>query len=59
MKHFNQKDFNLKEIIKDRVNKEAEVEWANTARPSLPTYKKCEEIKMNTGWINLLKQLRP
>ena len=53
------KPFDLEQVIKDRVNKEANEEWAKKEIPPFPVYKKCDTIKNNVGWRNLLRQLRP
>ena len=56
---FNHKDFNLQDIIKKRVNIEAEIEHAPDPRPRIP---KVEVVRIKTrsaGFINLLRELQP
>ena len=61
------KPFNLNEIIKNRVDREAEVAHAFDPIPPAPKYRKVEKIeKHNPGWTNFfkstvetLKELRP
>jgi len=62
-KKFNPKDFNLQDIIKARVDLEAEVEHAFDPVPALPKYVKLPKTKNYAGWYNFaittLKQLAP
>ena len=54
------KAFDLEQLIKDHVNKEANEEWAHkNDRPQLPKFEKSKIIKNNSGWINFFLQLRP
>ena len=60
----NSKDFNLKQIIQDRANLESWYEWGQKDdKIELPKYKKCDTIKANASWYNLIRdvlcQLKP
>jgi hypothetical protein len=55
---FNQKNFDIREVIQKRVNLEAEFDHANDPKPEIPKYEiKREKIKLNVGVINFCKQL--
>ena len=48
------------EVFKAQADKEAEIKfWQELQTIKLPVYKKCENIRLSVGWINLLKQLKP
>lgn len=51
------KYFNLKEIIKERVNLEAEVEYSKTPNPPLSKYKLKKDKKNLIFWWNLSKTI--
>jgi len=60
----NTKDFNLKQVIQDRVNLEDRWAWANRKEEvTLPRYTPTEAPKLDAGvWnmaMNLLNQLKP
>ena len=63
-KKFNEKDFDIRKIIKARVDLEAEVEHSNDPRPKLPIpVKVSKPNKDSAGWWNFVKmtlnQLNP
>lgn len=49
---FNKHNWNVEDIIKARVDLEAEVEHANDSRPPLPHFKPAEVVKNKPGWVN-------
>lgn len=53
------KPFNLQEVIKERVNKEAIHEWAT--RPESSRIPKIEVVKVKgrVGFINLFREVMP
>ena len=53
------KPFDLKNIIKQRVNREAEVEWSKTQTPESPKFTKPETIPLSAGVYNLVRQMLP
>ena len=57
------KVFDTREIIKQQVNYEAEVEYANEPRPEMPRYEKPRWDKatkiLSPGWYNFYRQLLP
>ena len=56
MKKFNPNNFDIREIIKKRVNLEAEIEYANEPRPKLPIpVKVSRDKKYSPGWWNFVK----
>ena len=56
---FNKKDFNIQNIIKQRVNLEAEISHANDPRPIIPKVKIIKVKSRSAGFINMLKELQP
>lgn len=52
------KPFDLKQIIQDRVNKEAEIEHANDPRPAIPKYSRSKVEKKKAGWTNFFMNLK-
>ena len=56
---FNSKNFSVEEVIKKRVNLEAEVEYANQERPVLPKFKNIPKSKKSVGLWNFIQQLKP
>lgn len=58
MSKFNRADFNLQEIIKARVNLEAEVEHAFDPIPPLPKYQKLPRASNESvGWFNFVRTM--
>ena len=57
MNKFNEKDFDVRKIIKQRVDLEAEIEHANDPQPELPVYVKTPRSKDNPGWWNFSKMV--
>lgn len=48
------KPFNLQEVIKERVNKEALYEWAKQSLPAIPKYEK-PKVEKKIGWSMFIK----
>ncbi len=64
MTKFNPNNWSLEDVIKQRVNLEAEFEHANYPIPELPKYVKPPKASnMSVGWLNFIKvtlnELRP
>lgn len=59
--NFNPQDFSIKDVIQDRVQKEADIEWANLPNnePNLSKFTPCDPLKPSAGLWNFLRQLRP
>ena len=58
MKKFNEKDFDIKSIIKKRVDLEAEIEHASDPQPELPKYVKPPKASNDeVGWWNFVKTM--
>jgi len=57
------KPFDLKNIIQQRVNREAEVEWSKTQTPEFPKFTKPETVPFSAGVYNFIRsnvlELRP
>lgn len=60
---FNPNNWNIQDIIKARVDLEAEVEHANDPRPPLKSYAQKKVSNNSVGWYNFvrttLNELRP
>ena len=61
-------NWSVKKCIEERAKKESDFEWGNSeTKIELPPFKKCDIIKNNAGWYNLianalresLNELRP
>jgi len=64
MKIFNQKDFSLKKVIEERVQKESDIAWGQRKSVvKLPKYKKIVIKKDSAWWWNFFRtqiyQLKP
>lgn len=60
----NTKDFNLKQVIQDRANLEANYEWAKQdERPNLPSVAQQKPLPLTAGVWNMVRgfinELRP
>jgi len=53
------KPFDLKNIIKNRVNREAEVEWSKNQTIESPKFTKPERVPLSAGVYNLVRQMLP
>jgi hypothetical protein len=52
----NTKDFNLKQVIQDRVNLEDRWAWANRKEEvTLPRYEKPQKVEFTAGVYNFIK----
>ena len=50
------KPFSLPDIIKQRMNKEADFEWSKTTLSANPKYEEIKVIKNKVGWIHFIKE---
>jgi Mg-chelatase subunit ChlI len=58
MKKFNPNNFDIRKVIKDRVNLEAEIEHVNDPRPKVPIpVKIIKDRKYDPGWWNFVKMV--
>lgn len=51
------KPFDLKQVIKDRTDLEALVEWANKPNPPLPKKVEVVKVKGRAGFINFFREI--
>jgi len=60
---FNSKDFNIQDLIKTRVNREAEVEWSKNQTIESPKFTKPKRVTFSAGVYNFIRsnvlELRP
>ena len=54
----NKKDFDVREVITKRVQREADWDWALTPNNTyIPEFQKTEVLEDNSGWLNLFKDV--
>jgi hypothetical protein len=64
MRKFNEKDFDIREVIKKRVNLESEIEYAKKTKSFKPVRIKLSKPKKNSVWWwnftkTMLRELNP
>ena len=60
MSNYNPKDFDIREEIAKRVQKEDMYYWARNFQPiPIPEYQKPPKIKRSVGLWNMFKELKP